>query len=73
MRIEIKNYLVAVKADLGSSLTEIVVGVIAFVTSAIKIIKELIVFIRYKASKLEVFGIVIAGKVGKSVKVVRQQ
>ena len=63
----------AVKADLGGGLAKIVVGVIAFVISAIKIIKELIVFIRYKASKLEVFGVTITEKVKKSVKVIRQQ
>jgi hypothetical protein len=49
-----------------------VIGVVTFITSAIKIIKEFIVFIRYKASKLEVFGVAVAGKVGKSVKVIRQ-
>ena len=76
----------AVKADLGSSLTKIVigvvvlitggltkivVGVVALVASAIKIIEELIVFIGYKASKLEVFGVTIARRVRKSIKVVR--
>jgi hypothetical protein len=60
-----------VKADLGSSLAEIVIGVVIFIISAIKIIKELVVFIRYKASKLEVFKVAIAEKVRKSVKVVR--
>ena len=69
--IEIKGCPVAVKADLGGGLTEMVIGVVVFVTSAIEIIKELIVFIRYKASKLEVFGVTITRKVGKSVKVVR--
>ena len=71
--VEIKGYPVAVKADLGSSLTEIVIGVVAFVASAIKIIEELVVFIRYKASKLEVFKVTITEKVKKSVKVIRQQ
>jgi hypothetical protein len=70
--IEIKSYPVAVKADLGGGLAKIVIGVVAFVTSAIKIVKELIVFIRYKASKLEVFRVTVAGKVKKSVKVVGQ-
>ena len=70
--IEIKGYPVAVKADLGSSLTKIVIGVVTFVTSAIEIVEELIVFIRYKASKLEIFGVTITKKVGKSVEVIRQ-
>ena len=43
--IEIKVYLVAVKADLGSGLTEMVIGVVVLVTSAIKIIGELIVLV----------------------------
>ena len=63
----------AVEADLGGGLTEMVVKVVIFITSAIEIVKEFVVFIRYKASKLEVFGVVIARKVGKSVKVVGQQ
>ena len=63
----------AVKANLGSGLAKIVIGVVIFITSAIKIIKELIVFIEYKASKLEVFRITITKKVGKSIKVIRQQ
>ena len=76
----------AVKADLGSSLTKIVIGVVALITSsltkmvigvvtlitsAIKIIKELVVFIGYKASKLEVFRVTVTRRVGKSIKVVR--
>ena len=73
--IEIKICLVAVKANLGSSLTKIVIGVVTFIISAIKIIKELIVFIRYKASKLKVFGVTIAvavtKKVRKGVKIIR--
>ena len=71
--IKIKGCLVAVKADLGGSLTEIVIGVVIFITNAIKIVEELIVFIKYKASKLEVFRVIIAKKVRKSVKVIRQQ
>ena len=59
-----------VKADLGNGLTEMVVRVVIFITSAIEIIKELIVFIRYKASKLEVFRVTVTGKIGKSIKVV---
>jgi hypothetical protein len=47
--------------------------VVVFIASAIKIIKELVVFIRYKASKLEVFRVAIAGKVRKSIEVIRQQ
>ena len=65
----------AVKANLGSNSTEIVIGVVALVTSTIKIVEELIVFIGYKASKLEVFGvtvtIAITKRVGKSVKVIK--
>ena len=68
--VEIKDYLVAVKANLGSGLTKIVIGVVIFIISTIEIVEELIIFIRYKASKLEVFGVVVAGKVGKSIKVI---
>ena len=60
----------AVKANLGGGSTEIVVGVVVFVIGAIKIIEELIVFIRYKASELEVFGVIVAKKIRKSVEVV---
>ena len=70
--IEIKVYLVAVKADLSGGLTKIVIGVVTFITSTIKIVEELIIFIRYKASKLKVFGVTIAEKVGKSIEVVGQ-
>ena len=63
----------AVKADLGSGLAKIVIGVVIFITSTIKIIEELVVFIRYKVSELEVFGVIITGKVGKSIKVIKQQ
>ena len=63
----------AVKANLGSSLTEIVIGVVALITNAIKIIKELIVFIKYKTSKLEVFRvtITITKRVGKGIKIIK--
>ena len=67
----------AVKADLGSSSTKIVVGVVVFITSTIKIVEELVVFIGYKASKLKVFRvtitITIARRVRKGVKIMRQQ
>ena len=63
----------AVKADLSSGSTEMVVGVVVLVISAIEIVEELVVFIRYKASKLEVFGVAITRRVGKSVKVIGQQ
>ena len=66
--IEIKVYLVAIKANLGSSSTEIIIGVVTLVTNAIKIIEELIVLIRYKASKLKVFRVTIARKIGESVR-----
>ena len=69
--VEIKVYLVVVKADLSGSLTKIVIKVVIFVAGAIKIIEELVVFIGYKASKLEVFRVTVAKRVGKSVKVVR--
>ena len=62
----------AVKANLGSGLTKIVIRVVAFVTNAIKIMKELIVFIKYKVFELEVFRVAIAEKVGKSVEVIGQ-
>ena len=54
-----------------SGLTKMVIGVVTLITSAIKIIEELIVFIGYKASKLEVFGVTITRRVRKSVKVIR--
>ena len=73
--IEIKVCLVAVKTNLGNSLTKIVIGVVVLITNAIKIIEELIVFIGYKASKLKVFRVTVAitKRVGKSVKVIKQQ
>ena len=61
----------AVKANLGSGLTKIVIGVVTLIASAIKIIEELIVFIGYRASKLEVFRVTITRRVRKSVKVIR--
>jgi hypothetical protein len=71
--IEIEGCPVVVKANLGGGLAKIVVGVIIFITSVIKIMEELVVFIKYKASKLEVFRVAITGKVRKSVEVIRQQ
>ena len=66
----------AVKADLGSSSTKIVVEVVALITSTIKIIEELIVFMEYKASKLKVFRvtvtITITKRVRKGVKIISQ-
>ena len=72
--IEIKICLVAVKANLGGSLTKMVIKVITLVTSAIEIIKELIIFIGYKTSKLEIFKVTVTviKRVRKSVKIVRQ-
>jgi hypothetical protein len=64
---------VAVKANLGSSLTKIVVGVNILIASAIKIVEELIVFIGYKASNLEVFRVAITKRVRASTKIIRQQ
>ena len=61
-----------VKANLSSSLAEIVVGVVIFIIGAIEIIEKFVVFVRYKVSELEVFRVIIAGKVGKSIKVIRQ-
>ena len=69
----------AVKANLDNSLTEIVIKVVIFITNTIKIIEELIVFIGYKASKLEVFkvtiavAVTVAKRVRKSIEVVGQQ
>ena len=63
----------AVKANLSGGLTKIVIKVIAFVTGAIKIVEELIIFIRYKISKLKVFRVTVTKKVKKSVEVIRQQ
>ena len=71
--IKIEVHPVAVKADLGSSSTKIVIGVVTFVTNTIKIIEELIVFIKYKASKLEIFRVTVTKRVGKSIKVIKQQ
>ena len=59
-----------VKANLGGGLAKIVIEVVIFVASAIEIVEELIVFIRYKASELEVFGVTITKKIRKSVEVV---
>ena len=60
---------------MGSSSTEIVVGVVVLVTNTIKIMEELVVFIKYKVSKLKVFGVTIAitKRVKKGVKIIRQQ
>ena len=69
----------AVKADLNSSSTEIVVGVVVLIASTIEIIKELVVFIGYKASELEIFGVVVAitiavaGRVRKGIEIIGQQ
>ena len=63
--------VVEVVALVASSLTKIVIGVVALIASAIKIIEKLIVFIGYKASKLEVFGVTITRRVRKSIKVIR--
>ena len=71
--IKIKNCLVAVKANLSGGLTKMIIKVVTFITSTIEIIKELIIFIKYKASELEVFRVTITKKIGKSVKVIRQQ
>ena len=73
--IEIEVCLIAVEANLGGGLTKIVIGVVVFIISAIKIIEEFIVFIGYKASKLEVFGVTVAitKKVRKSIKIIGQQ
>ena len=66
----------AVKANLGNSSTKIVIEVVTLITNAIKIVKELVVFIGYKASKLEVFRVTIAitiiKKVRKGIKIIRQ-
>ena len=72
--VEIEVCLIAVEANLGGGLTKIVIGVVVFIISAIKIIEELIVFIGYKASKLEVFGVTVAftKKVRKSIKIIGQ-
>ena len=65
----------AVKADLGNSLTKIIIGVVMLVTNTIKIMEELIIFIGYKASKLKVFrvAITITERVRKGIKIIRQQ
>ena len=70
--VKVKVYPVAVKANLGNGLTEIVIGVVVLITNAIKIIEELVVFIGYKVSELEVFKVAVAvtvtKRVGKGVK-----
>ena len=65
----------AVKVDLGNSSTEIVIRVVILITNTIKIMEELIVFIGYKVSELKVFKIIVtvAKRVGKSIKVIKQQ
>ena len=68
--VEIEACPVAVEADLGGGLTEIIVEIVALIAGAIEIIEELIVFMGYKASKLELFGVTVAGRVRKSIKVV---
>ena len=72
--VKIKGYLVAVKADLSSGLAKMVIEVVMFITSAIEIIEELIVFIGYKMSKLKIFRVTITvtRRGGKSVKIVGQ-
>ena len=70
--VEIKVCLVAIKTDLSGSLTEMVIGVVALVASAIKIVEELVVLIKYKVSELEVFRVTIAERVKESVKLVGQ-
>ena len=72
--VKIKNYLVAVKANLSGGLTKIVVKIIIFIINAIEIAEELIVFIGYKVSKLKVFGvaITITKRVRKGIKIIRQ-
>ena len=62
----------AVKANLGGGLTEIVIKVITFIASAIEIVEELIMFIKYKVSELEVFRVIVTKKIKKSVKVIKQ-
>ena len=60
---------------MGNGLTEIVIGVVVLITNAIKIIEELVVFIKYKASKLKVFRVTVAvaKKVRKGIEIIRQQ
>jgi hypothetical protein len=65
--------VVGVVALVAGGSTEMVVGVVALVAGAIEIVEELVVFVGYKASELEVFGVAVAGRVGKSVEVVGQQ
>ena len=75
--VEIEVCPVAVEADLGGGSTEMVVGVVALVAGAIEIVEELVVFVGYKASELEVFGVAVAvavaERVGKGVEIVGQQ
>ena len=65
----------AVKANLGNGSTKIIIGVVTLITNTIKIIEKLIVFIEYKASKLEIFrvAITITKRVSKGVKIIKQQ
>ena len=58
----------AVEANLGGNLTKIIIEVVILIAGAIKIIEELIVLIKYKASKLEVFRVAVAKKVGESIR-----
>ena len=46
---------------------------VTLITNAIKIIEELVVFIKYKASKLKVFRVTvtITKRVGKGVKIIK--
>ena len=65
----------AVKANLGSNSTKIIIGVVVLIINAIKIIEKLIVFIGYKVSELEVFRVTItvtiARRVGKGIKIIK--
>ena len=56
-------------------MTKIVIGVVILITNAIEIVKELVVFIQYKVSKLEVFRLEVSkvAIVKKIEESVRQQ
>jgi hypothetical protein len=46
--------------------------VVILITSTIEIIKELVVFIGYKASNLKVFRVTVTEKIRTNIKVIRQ-
>ena len=71
--VKIEVGLVAVKTDLGSGLTEVVVEIVTLIAGAIKIghkvVEEFVVFIQCEVSELEISGVaVVVGRVESETK-----